>query len=85
MLKPIKTPKLFIIKPKYILGKGSKKKLEFSNFVGDNIKNSQFLKKNLYCVGAGTPMSLATQPTLGGGESCCKLEIGQNLILDHDV
>ena len=49
-----------------------------------NIKKSKFSKKNLYCVGAGTPRSLATQPTMGGG-SCCELEIGQNLILDHDV
>ena len=47
-------------------------------------KNQNFQKKILYCVGAGTPRSLATQPTLGGG-SCCELEIGQNLILDHNV
>ena len=28
-------------------------------------KNQNFQKKILYCVGAGTPRSLATQPTLG--------------------
>ena len=86
-------------------GRVQKKKLEFSNFVGDpprppplkleNIqffflhdpqgkffllnfshirvmkhtisKNQNFQKKILYCLGAGTPSSLATQPTLGGG------------------
>ena len=86
-----------------IQGRVQKKKLEFSNFVGDppsplkleniqlffyymtcsaiffikffayschetyNIKRSPFSKKILYCVGVGTPRSLATQPTLGGG------------------
>ena len=30
-------------------------------------KNQNFQKKILYCVGAGTPRSLATQPTLGRG------------------
>ena len=32
-------------------------------------KNQNFQKKILYCVGAGTPWSLATQPTLGGGRA----------------
>ena len=34
-----------------------------------NIKKSKFSKKILYCVGAGTPRSLATQPTLEGGRA----------------
>ena len=44
-----------------------------------NIKKSKFSKKILYCVGAGTPRSLATQPTLGGGGRAVSLKQDRTL------
>ena len=58
--------------------------LNFSHICVMKHTISKFSKKKFFIVsGLGTPRSLATQPTLGG--LCCELEIGQNLISDHDV